>query len=457
MVDRAMIVKKLSPGLAAAIKQCNAVIKVQFPVEIKGKTEMFTGYRATHSSHMLPVKGGIRYSSDVNQDEVEALASLMTYKCAIVDVPFGGAKGGLCVDPLKYERDELQRITRAYARELAIRGFLSPATNVPAPDMGTGPREMAWIMDTYKNLYPEDINYIACVTGKPVHLGGVRGRTEATGKGIQYALRELFRFIDDVEKCGLSGDLSNKRMVVQGLGNVGYHAAKFLSEEDGVKVIAVIERDGVITNPKGINIDDLRAHIIKAGGVKGFSGGSFGEDRAGAMTIECDILMPAAMEGVITEENAGRINAKIVAEAANGPTTFEADEILRKRGITVIPDAFLNSGGVTVSYFEWVRNIGHIRFGRMGRRFDELRGQHITKAIEEITGKKLPEWAYKELLRGADELDLVYSGLDDTMRTAWQEIREVMAQNPAITDYRTAAYYIAIEKIERAYHAMGVY
>ncbi len=457
MADRAIAALDLDRGIANAIKGCNAVIELRFPVNIKGKIEVFTGWRATHSIHRLPVKGGIRYSTSVDQDEVEALAALMTYKCAIVDVPFGGSKGGLYIEPKKYEREELERITRRFTRELAIRGFLSPATNVPAPDMGTGQREMAWMVDAYKHLYPEDINYIACVTGKPVHMGGVKGRIEATGRGVQYGLREFFRHIDDVIDAGLDGGLQDKTVIIQGLGNVGYHAAKFLSEEDGVKIIAIIERDGAVINGSGLNVEEVHNYLCSHDGVKGFPDGKFVEDGASVLEMECDILIPAALEGVIHEGNAARINTKLLAEAANGPTTFDADKILRECGVTIIPDAYLNAGGVVVSYFEWVRNLNHIRFGRMERRADELRGQKIVDAIEEATGKKIPASIINDLTHGSNELDLVRSGLDDTMRLAYREIKEFKETHDSIDDLRIAAFAIALEKIAVSYVDIGVY
>lgn len=457
MVDKAVGCMDLEPGIVEAIKGCAAVLEVRFPVEIKGKIENFTGWRAVHSIHRLPAKGGIRYAPQVDQNEVEALASLMTYKCAMVDVPFGGSKGGLKIDPRKYERDELRRITRRFARELAIKGFLSPSTNVPAPDMGTGQREMAWILDTYKHLYPEDINYTACVTGKPVHFGGVRGRLEATGRGVHFALREFFRHPGDVKAAGMEGGLEGKRVIIQGLGNVGHAAAKFLSTEDGVRITAVIERDGAIINENGLSVEDVKAHITEHGGVKGFPDGEFVEDGAGVLTAECDILIPAALEGVIHTDNAPGIKAKLVCEAANGPTTFEADAILGERGVTVLPDAYVNAGGVAVSYFEWVRNLSHIRFGRMGLRFEELRGENIIRAIEETSGTKTPEWVRRELLKGPDEIALVNSGLDDTMRCAYQQMRALKEENGKVRDYRTAAYVIAIEKIARYYRDVGIF
>lgn len=457
MADRAIAAMDLDPGTAAAIKACNSVLQVKFPVMIRGHIEVFTGWRAVHSTHRLPSKGGIRYATIVNQDEVEALAALMTYKCAIVDVPFGGSKGGLLIDPTKYDRDEMQMITRKFTVELVRKGFLSPATNVPAPDMGTGQREMAWMADTYKHLFPEDVNHQGCVTGKPVHHGGIRGRTEATGRGVQYALQEFFRHADAVKSANMQGSLEGKTIVVQGLGNVGYHAAKFLSEEDGAKIIAVIERDGVIMNPKGLRIEELYRHIVENHTIRNFPDGEFDENGVKALEMECDILIPAALEAQITEDNAERIRAKLIAEAANGPVTFDADEILNRRGVVILPDAYMNAGGVVVSYFEWIRNLSHIRFGRMQRRHDEDRGHQLAAFLEQHTGASISEDAKERMLRGADEVDLVRSGLDDSMRQAFQEIHEILNTNNKVQDYRTAAFYLSIQKIARSYMDLGVY
>lgn len=457
MADRAFQALNMDPGVAAAIKSCDSIIQVNFPVNIRGRIEVFTGWRATHSTHRLPSKGGIRYAPMVDQDEVQALAALMTYKCAIVDVPFGGSKGGLAIDPSRYTRDELQVITRRFARELIRKGFLSPSTNVPAPDMGTGEREMAWIADTYRQLHPEDINASACVTGKPVAHGGIRGRTEATGRGVVYVLREFFRHPRDVRAAKLSGGLGGKRIVIQGLGNVGYYTAKLLQEEDEARIIAIIERDGAIVNEKGVPVEKLKQHIIENGGVKGFPEGQYIEKGKTALEMNCHILIPAAMEGQITAANADRISARLIVEAANGPITYEADEILRAKGIPILPDAYVNAGGVTVSYFEWIRNLTHIRFGRMERRFDEMRGGHLIAALESITKDAVPDSIKEKIIHGADELDLVRSGLDDTMRLAYQEISATKRENKEIRDFRTAAYVVAIKKIARSYFDIGVY
>jgi glutamate dehydrogenase (NAD(P)+) len=338
------------------------------------------------------------------------------------------------------------------------KGFLSPATNVPAPDLGTGEREMAWIMDTYRHLHPEDINHAACVTGKPIQHGGIRGRKEATGRGVVFALREFFRHPEDVRRARLEGtSLGGKRVVIQGLGNVGFYTGQILTEEDDARVIAVIERDGVVFNESGLDVNALREHITATGGVRNFPDATYSAEGRAALELDCDILIPAAMENQITASNAEHIRAPLICEAANGPITFEADEILRRRGVTIIPDAYANAGGVTVSYFEWVRNLAHIRFGRMERRYDETSGQQLVKALEAITGSSLPQGVQSSLIRGADELDLVRSGLDDTMRLAYQEMRAELLGNPAITDLRTAAYAIAIRKISRSYLDIGVY
>ena len=456
MVERAMIIRKVDPGIALAIKTPDSTIQVNFPVEIDGKIEVFSGWRCVHSNHCCPAKGGIRFALSVNQDEVEALAALMTYKCAIVNVPFGGSKGGLLIDPARYTRRNMQKITRRFARELIQKGYLSPSLNVPAPDMGTGQREMSWIADTYRILHPEDIHYSASVTGKPVEHGGIRGRTEATGLGVVMATREFFRHVDELEKTGLEGALDGKRVIVQGLGNVGYHTARVLEEEDGAKIIAVIEREGALVNPRGIAIAHLRQYINEQGTIKNYPDANFVSDGLAVLEEECDILIPAAVEGQITSENAARLRCKLIVEAANGPVTFDADTLLRKKGIAILPDSYANAGGVTVSYFEWVRNMSHIRLGRMERRYDELRGQEMVTAIEQMTGKQAPDEIHQGLVRGANELDLVRSGLDDTMRMAFQEIKEIRDQCPEIDDFRSAAYVVAIDKIVRSYQDIGI-
>ena len=461
MFNRAVALMDLSPGLAEKIRVCNATYTVRFGVRLRGRIETFTGYRSVHSEHMEPVKGGIRYAIEVNQDEVEALAALMTYKCALVETPFGGSKGGLCINPRQYEEHELEQITRRFAYELAKRDLIHPAQNVPAPDMGTGEREMAWISDQYQRMNTTDINARACVTGKPLNAGGIKGRVEATGRGVQYALREFFRHPADKSKAGLEGTLDGKRVVVQGLGNVGYHAAKFLSEEDGAKIIAVIERDGAVVNDAGLDIDALREWIGEMGGVRNFPGSRYHEDGGAVLETECDILIPAALEGVIHLGNAARIKAPLIIEAANGPITAGADEVLRGQGTVIIPDLYANAGGVTVSYFEWVKNLSHIRFGRMNRRNEEAHALLLVDELERLSADKGLGWELspdfkRRFLQGADELQLVRSGLDDTMRTAYQAMRMVWQERPEVPDLRTAAFITGIERVAASYRAKGL-
>ncbi len=461
MFNRAVKLMDLSPGLEEKIRVCNATYVVRFGVRLRGAIHTFTGYRAVHSEHMEPVKGGIRYALSVHQDEVEALAALMTYKCALVDAPFGGSKGGLCINPRDWDEHELEQITRRFAYELIKRDLINPAQNVPAPDMGTGEREMAWIADQYKRMNTTDINGAACVTGKPINAGGIQGRTEATGRGVQFALREFFRHPEDVAKANLSGKLAGKRVIVQGLGNVGYHAAKFLSEEDGCIVTGIIEHDGSLYAEGGLDVEDVKTWIAGHGGVSGYPTATHDTHGATLLEHDCDILIPAALEGVLNIGNADRIKAPLIIEAANGPTTAGADEVLRNKGVVIIPDMYANAGGVTVSYFEWVKNLSHIRFGRMQRRAEEARHQLLVDELERLDDMLEHRWSmtpnFKEkYLRGADELELVRSGLDDTMRTAYQAMRAVWHGRDDVHDLRTAAYLVSIRKVADSYRAKGL-
>ena len=461
MFNRAVALMDLPPGLEEKIRVCNATYTVRFGVRLRGKIETFTGYRSVHSEHMEPVKGGIRFSLGVNQNEVEALAALMTYKCALVETPFGGSKGGLCIDPRAWDDDEMERITRRFAYELIKRDLINPSQNVPAPDMGTGEREMAWIADQYKRMNTTDINGAACVTGKPAHAGGIQGRVEATGRGVQYALQEFFRHPKDIKIAGMSGKLDGKRVVVQGLGNVGYHAASFLSAEDGCIITGIIERDGALSNENGLDVEAVHAWINKHGGVKGYPTGRYIENGASVLEQDCDILIPAALEGVINLGNAAKIKAPLIIEAANGPVTAGADEVLRDMGTVIIPDMYANAGGVTVSYFEWVKNLSHIRFGRMQRRQEESRHELIVGELQRLSEHLGDQWSMTpnfktKYLRGAGELELVRSGLDDTMRSAYQAMREMWHSRDDVQDLRTAAYLVSIGRVVSSYQAKGL-
>ncbi|MCI5086782.1 MAG: Glu/Leu/Phe/Val dehydrogenase [Rhodovulum sp.] len=461
MFNQAVALMDLPPGIEEKIRVCNSTYTVRFGVRLRGQMHTFTGYRSVHSEHMEPVKGGIRYALAVDQDEVEALAALMTFKCALVEAPFGGSKGGLCIDPRQWEEHELEQITRRFAFELVKRDLINPSQNVPAPDMGTGEREMAWIADTYRRMNTTDINGNACVTGKPAHAGGIQGRVEATGRGVQYALREFFRHPEDVKAANLSGTLDGKRVIVQGLGNVGYHAAKFLQEEDGSHIIGIIERDGALYNPEGLDVEKVREWIVKHGGVSGYPDATHHAEGGAVLEEECDILIPAALEGVINMGNAERIKAPLIIEAANGPVTAGADDILRKKGTVIIPDMYANAGGVTVSYFEWVKNLSHIRFGRMQRRQEEARHELIVRELERLDEFLGDKWSMTpdfkaQYLRGAGELELVRSGLDDTMRTAYQAISSMWHSRDDVRDLRTAAYLVAIGRVAGSYTAKGL-
>lgn len=443
-------------GLLDQIKICNSVYSFKFPVRTRQGYEVISGWRAQHSHHKLPVKGGIRYSEDANEDEVKALAALMTYKCAVMDVPFGGAKGAVKINPKNYTLQELEQITRRYTSELIKKNFIGPGVDVPAPDYGTGQREMSWIADTYSAFHPGQIDALACVTGKPVSQGGVRGRLEATGRGVFFGLREVCNHADDMMQLGLEKGLEGKRIVIQGLGNVGYNAAQFC-QQGGAIIIALAEYEGAIHNPKGLDVEAVMKHRKETGSLLNFPGATNLNRREDALELDCDILIPAALENQITEENAGRVKAKILAEAANGPTTARAAEILLRRGVLVIPDIYLNAGGVTVSYFEWLKNLSHVRFGRMGKRFEATSFEKLLRVIEENTGRKLSDSERRTVARGADEIDLVNSGLEESMAVAYAQIREVWKADSRIPSLRTAAFIGAINKIATCYAELGIF
>ena len=446
---------KLSDDLINHIRSTHSVIQVNVGLKIKDKIENFTGWRAVHSEHRLPSKGGIRYSEHVNQDETEALAALMTYKCAVVDIPFGGSKGSLKIDPKKYTEQELKSITYLYAQRLIKKGFLSPAINVPAPDVGTSEREMVWIMDAYKNLFPNDINYLACVTGKPVAYGGIRGRAASTGRGVEESIREYLRHPELYNKTKLKPTLADNKIVIQGFGKVGKSLADELFTRDQAKIIAIGEYNGYLYNERGINITDLIKHYEKTRDFKNFKGAKFIKKPNDVLTLNCDILVPAALESVINMRNVAKIKARLIVEAANGPVTFNADEFLYKKGIDVLPDIYVNSGGVVVSYFEWVKNITHVRFGRLQRRYEENKMKELIMVIEDATGRTIPEKYKHNIIHGVEEIDLVNSGLEDVMRETFKEILKNYNSLKNVS-LRTATYAIALKKLKQYHEQMGV-
>jgi glutamate dehydrogenase (NAD(P)+) len=455
--DKAAKFTKWDLGILEQIKACNSVYQMRFPVKRDdGSIEVIEAYRVQHSHHKAPCKGGIRFSDEVNQDEVMALASLMTYKCAIVNVPFGGGKGGIKINPRKYSEYELEKITRRYTSELVKKNFIGPGIDVPAPDYGTGSREMAWIVDTYASLKPGEIDAAGCVTGKPVTQGGVRGRTEATGLGVFFGIREVCNMPDVMAKQGLNVGIEGKTVVVQGMGNVGFYCAKFFREH-GAKVVAIAEYEGAIFNADGLNEQEVFDHRKATGSILNFAGATNLANNTDALELECDILIPAALENVINGQNAPRVKAKIVGEAANGPCTPEADEVFTQKGILCVPDMYLNAGGVTVSYFEWLKNLSHVRYGRMEKKFTENLNSHILSQIEELSGKKVSASERTFIMHGPEEVDLVHSGLEETMIAATREIMDIWKSNPEIPDMRTAAYVSAINKVAISYSELGIF
>jgi glutamate dehydrogenase (NAD(P)+) len=455
--DRAAALTLHAPGILDQIKQINSIIHFTFPLKRdSGDVEVVHAWRAEHSHHKLPTKGGIRYAMTVNEDEVMALAALMTYKCAIVDVPFGGAKGGVRIDATAYSTAELERVTRRFTFELFKKNYIGPGLDVPAPDFGTSGREMAWIADTYATLAPHDIDGLGCVTAKPVAQGGIHGRVEATGRGVYFALREICAQPEEMRPLDLPVGLEGKRVVVQGLGNVGSHAARFLAE-GGAVVVGVVEYEGALSAPDGLDVEALLAHRRDTGSILGFAGASALEERDAGLELECDILVPAALENAITMDNAPRIQARIIAEAANGPVASDASEFLHERGVLVVPDAYINAGGVTVSYFEWLKNLSHVRFGRMEKRFEERSARQILTAIENATGTLFSDDQLREYSHGPDEIDIVNSGLEETMIQGWHEIRGVRRRHDDRIDLRTASMVAAIDKIAVAYQDRGIF
>ncbi len=455
--DRAARYTEFAPGILGQVRACNAVYRIKFPVERDdGGVEVVEAYRVEHSHHRLPTKGGIRFSPDLKQDEVMALAALMTYKCALVNVPFGGAKGGVRIDPHTVSERFRERVTRRYTAELIKKNFIGPSMDVPAPDYGTGEREMTWIVDTFQALNPTQLDSYACVTGKPISLHGLPGRREATGLGVYYGIQQAMAIAEDMKPLGLAPGLAGKRVVVQGLGNVGYHAAHFAQVEGGAVIVGIAELEGGIHDPNGLDVDAVLQHRLETGSILDFPGARKIENSAEVLEIECDVLIPAALEHQITAENAPRIQARIVAEGANGPVDCDGEKILLDRGIFVIPDIFLNSGGVTASYFEWVKNLSHISFARMTKRQQEISNRRLVEMMEEVPWRRFSPSERERLIEGPREIDFVYTALEETIAIAYEQIRNVWKER-ALPDLRTAAFLLAIERVGNCYLSQGIF
>ena len=456
-LDRAASHTGLESDLLEQIRACNGVYRMRFPVRRDdGSIEVVEAYRAQHSHHRRPTKGGIRFSMHVDQDEVMALAALMTYKCAIVNVPFGGAKGGVRIDPYRSSEGFRERVTRRYVAELSRLNLIGPATDVPAPDYGTGEREMGWIADTYKLLQPSELDTFACVTGKPLSMHGLAGRLEATGLGVFYGIRECMAVAEDMKAAGLTPGLAGKRLVVQGLGNVGYHAAHFAQQDGGCVVVGIAEREGGIHAPDGLDVDAVAKHRAETGSLQNFPGATNVLSPAEVLELDCDVLVPAALENQITAANAPRIRARLIAEAANGPVDPGAARILEEGGRFLLPDIYLNAGGVTVSYFEWLKNLSHASFERITTRWERMANDRMLGAMERLSGAELGADERSELTRGPREIDFVRSALAETMELAYRHIHERW-RSRGLPDLRTAALCFAIERMGETYRSQGIF
>jgi glutamate dehydrogenase (NAD(P)+) len=455
--NRAASHTRLSKGMLDQVRSCNAVYRMRFPVrDDGGEIRVVEAFRAEHSYHRLPTKGGIRFSPHVTLDETIALASLMTWKCAVVGVPFGGAKGGVRIDPHRSSPAFRERVTRRFTAELIRKNFIGPDIDVPAPDYGTGEVEMGWIADTYKNIRMNEPHVYACVTGKPLSMQGIPGRKQATGRGVYFGIRSFFEASPSLVPSGVEPRLEGRRVVVQGFGNVGYHAALFLEEEGKAVITTLIEREGAIHHPEGIHVREAASYRKANGSFEGMPGVQFLPDGARALEMPCDVLIPAALENQITSENAGRIQARIVAEAANGPLDRRADQILSERGVAIIPDVYLNAGGVCVSYFEWLKNRQGVSFDRMSARHEQQLKSVLVEQMELLSGQRVPADRRAMLTHAPDEEELVNAALEQSMVKAFEKLLKVQTDRH-LPNLRMASYLMAMELVAKSYEDHGIF
>jgi glutamate dehydrogenase (NAD(P)+) len=455
--DEAAVFSGCERGILSQIRACNAVYRMRFPVRTDdGKIKVVEAFRAEHSFHRLPTKGGIRFSRHVTLNETIALAALMTYKCAIVGVPFGGAKGGVVIDPSTASAGMRERVIRRYTAELLRKNFIGPDIDVPAPDYGTGEQEMGWIADTCKNLKMNSADVYACVTGKPLSMQGIPGRSTATGMGVFYGIRTAMEQSADMRAIGLSPGIAGKRVIVQGLGNVGYHAARFLQRDGKAIIVGIAEREGGIYAKGGLDVEAVFAHRKESGSILNYPGAENVEPSQTLLEYPCDVLVPAALENQITLENADRIQAPFIAEAANGPIDFNAEAVLRQKGTYILPDIYLNAGGVTVSYFEWLKNRAGVSFDRMTSRHEELIKRELVEEMESLVGKILPREVKSRLIQGPSELEFVRAALEQTMTHAFGKIHPLW-QERGLAGMRTASFLLAIERVAESYRYHGIF
>lgn len=451
----------LSKDRIELIKNADLVLKMHIPlIRDDGSVEMIPAYRCKHSHHKIPTKGGTRIAPSVNLQEVEALASLMSIKLAIADVPYGGGKGGLKLNPKDYSKGEIERVMRRYTIELAKHGFLGAACDVPGPDLGTTVWHMDIMADTYKTLYGmSDINALGCVTGKSTAVGGIIGRTESTGLGVYYCTRDVLNektYAPLRRKHKIADKLEGKKLVFQGFGNVGYWAAKFM-ETDGAHVVGVAEYNGSIYNAKGMNVDEIKAWFVQHGTFKGCPAGEFFEGNA-AMFMPCDVLVPAATEQALNMHNADKVQAKMIVEGGNGVTTVRADAILNAKNVLILPDVLANGSGVTCSYFEWLKNLEHKRPGRLTKKWEETSKSNLLKGINQVLIENgidvhLEDEVGEKFMKGGDSLDIVNSALDSFMADAMQRTYKIAKEEDMTM--RLASYIYALRFISGQFDYTG--